>query len=72
MNIITYTIRSVVASIAYAAVSFAIACVFLESNITATSAPIGDKDNEILSYLPVYNVSIFIMSRIKTAVMKVA
>ena len=55
-----------------AAVSLAIAVIFLESNVTSTSAPVGDKKDEILSYLSVQNVSIFKMSCIETTVMKIA
>ena len=55
-----------------AAVSLAIACVFLESNVAATPRIISDKKNKVLSYLPVYNVSILVGLATVTAVMEVS
>ena len=55
-----------------AAVGFAITSVFLESDAAVSSAPVCDKKNEVLSNLSIHDVSILIVSCIKTAIMKVA
>ena len=55
-----------------AAVGLAITGVFLESDVAVSSAPVCDKKNEVLSNLSIHDVSILIVSCIKTTIMKVA
>ena len=74
MDGFAHTVRTFVADQGRhnAAVGLAITCIFLESNVATTTTIVGDKKDEILSYLSVHDVSIFVMPCIKTTVMKVA
>ena len=74
MDGLTHAIGTVIVGYTWhdAAVGFAITCVFLESDVTATTAVIGDKKDEVLSYLSVHHVSILVGLSTKTTIMKVA
>ena len=74
MNRLTYAVGAFVVDQRRqdAAIGFAITCEFLEGNATITSAPVGDEKDEKLPHLSVHNVGIFVMSWVKTTIMKVA
>ena len=74
MDGFAYTVRTIIIDHWRhdAAVGLAITSVFLESNGAVTPAPVGDEKDEKLPHLSVHNVGIFVMSCVKTTIMKVA